>query len=428
MLTTIPTSLSTREIAILIWAAISFVFALCSAEIRSSLMTLVKGVLHNKILSVILAMLIYIGCVSWGMHASGLLGVLQLKSVFIWALFVGFVSVVKAVGAVDNRYFVNALKNVFKVAVLAEFVINFYTFNLVLEVIMVPVLFFIGVLSASGKPSNESNILKKISNTVLGALGVVIFIYFSVKVFRNPTEFFNINTAREILLPIVLTITFLPFIFTLSLVAKYEQVFNNFNLTVGSDKAYRRFLKKKVFLRFGFNLKELAAWSSELISGAMGGKQDFCDVLSQSRTEKFRRPEECSYMEDVGLKTGVWKRVQKNEFEACSIPKNIDLPEYSFNLISYCVKGTKSKAKEMDLKLFLYSKLDNDLVRQEFVKAANLLMYKAFHHDLPGMMVRAIRGKKDCKAEVEEGDLQVQQIDWTSGAGCDLHFIIKLHN
>jgi hypothetical protein len=104
---------------------------------------------------------------------------------------------------------------------IVAFVVNFYTFPLWLELILVPfvtIIFTIGEFSKTIEPK-----VYKVLNGAsiyIGSILLLVDFYLTVANFK---VFASVETLREFILPIVLSVMLLPFIYSLSWYAHYEQ-------------------------------------------------------------------------------------------------------------------------------------------------------------------------------------------------------------
>ena len=84
----------------------------------------------------------------------------------------------------------------------------------------------------------------------------------------------------EFLLPTVLTILFLPFLYCLAAWVSYENVFVRLGFLV-KDPELRQFAKRRLLASFGFNFRRLNRWSARLIRDRLRSKED---VLASIRS------------------------------------------------------------------------------------------------------------------------------------------------
>lgn len=179
-----------------------------------------------------------------------------LKDSLLWLFTVGFVLIFKSVEAKDITYFKNILRESLKWTVLFEFIINFYSFSLITEFIMLPVLVFITTTQAFSELDKKNIQVTKLLTNILSLIGIV-FLGFSIyKTIIGFETFFSFTTLRIFIFPIVLTTLFLPFIYFLSLFSVYESYFIRLDfMTVKKDEV--KTVKKLIKRIANINLNKL---------------------------------------------------------------------------------------------------------------------------------------------------------------------------
>ncbi|MCG6191486.1 hypothetical protein [Maribellus maritimus] len=179
-----------------------------------------------------------------------------LKDSLLWLFTVGFVLMFKSVEAKNFTYFKNILRESLKWTVLFEFIINFYSFSLITEFIMLPVLVFIATTQAFSELDKTNIQVTKLLTNILSIIGFV-FLGFSIyKTIIGFETFFSFTTLRIFIFPIVLTTLFLPFIYFLSLFSIYESYFVRLDfMTVKKEEV--KTVKKLIRRRANFNINKL---------------------------------------------------------------------------------------------------------------------------------------------------------------------------
>jgi hypothetical protein len=92
---------------------------------------------------------------------------------------------------------------------------------------------------------------------IIGTFFIGYALYMTVSDFNN---FFRLNNFESFILPVLLTLMFLPFIYFWALYANYETLFIRLQFFV-RDKSLLRYVKKKTILAFRLNLWSLNNWS-----------------------------------------------------------------------------------------------------------------------------------------------------------------------
>lgn len=65
------------------------------------------------------------------------------------------------------------------------------------------------------------------------------------------------DTVKSFLLPITLTVSYLPFVYLFALYLLYEKIYIRFKMKVYIDNELKRYIIQRLFLKFGFKIKTL---------------------------------------------------------------------------------------------------------------------------------------------------------------------------
>jgi hypothetical protein len=145
-----------REKALIIWGLIVLVLLLVKKDIRPTFLLLLKTLFVSKIATALLIMLAYVSLVVFAAYNVHVWDISLLKDTIMWVLgtaVIMFVNYDKAIK--ESHFFKKVLLDNVKLVVLLEFIINFYVYNLVVELLLVPVLFIVGALLAYSVPKRN---------------------------------------------------------------------------------------------------------------------------------------------------------------------------------------------------------------------------------------------------------------------------------
>ena len=230
-----------REIAIGIWLLGFVAFSASFRSIRQSLHDIWKAIVCRQILTLILLVLAYVAAAVLLLHEIGLWSTSQLKNTIFWTLSVAFVSMFRVPQiAEDESYFRNAIKDCFKIIAVLEFVIAFYTFSLFAELVIVPVVTFLVMLQAFSEAGQRDKRVSQMLSNILAAFGCALLLYAGYMLAVEPHAFFQADTFSDFVLPMALTILFLPFLFAFSLYVQYESLFTRIHFLYKTDSERRR--------------------------------------------------------------------------------------------------------------------------------------------------------------------------------------------
>lgn len=253
-----------REVATAIWLIPLSVFLLTHAPVRASLSKLLRTFGHPKIATCIGLMLIYTAVAVMFLQSIHIWHAGLIKDTIVWFCFTGFVMMLRFMTEpVEGNVFRAILRDTVTAVLLLEFLLNAYNFPLLGELFFVPVITIVAALNAFTEGREEYRSVLKFTNTILGAIGVVLLYLAVANALAHYRELGSPAKLQEFALPPLLSILFSPFIFGAVLYATYEQVF--WRLGFGRDKSADviRYAKLRVIRRFGLRLGALRSFLKE---------------------------------------------------------------------------------------------------------------------------------------------------------------------
>ena len=254
---------SNREISLAIWLFIILLLLLSKKEVRTSIFNVIKVFFGKKIISIYLLMTLYVFFLIFILNVLGFWNFSLLKETMYWYFGVAFISLVRANKVnQDEEYFKKMFSDNMKLIVLLEFITALYSFSLIVELILVPIMLFIAMLSAFTEVKKDYSQVKKVVNWILSLFGIIIIIFSVYKISTEFKSFASINNLTTFLLPPILTFLFVPFIYFFALLMSYEIFFVRLNFFI-KDKSTRRYTKWKIFTSFHFRLRQLNKFSKE---------------------------------------------------------------------------------------------------------------------------------------------------------------------
>jgi hypothetical protein len=187
--------------------------------------------------------------------------------------------------ATDTDFIKNSIIDNFKILVVLEFIINLYVFNLWIELLLVPFSALIGGMIAIAESDDKYTTVKKFLNTILSIMGFIFIGHAIHQITNDFDSFLSKNNLVDLILPICLTVMFLPFIYFIALFANYEQLFIRMPFFI-KDKDVLSYSKRKIVYEFKFNLRELNNWSKHFNYCQINKKKDIDDSIKNYKSSK----------------------------------------------------------------------------------------------------------------------------------------------
>lgn len=229
--------LSTREWATLIWGCIFMLYVLCHREIRKSLWNVIVIFFDKKLRILWEIILLYILTITIVFCYLPIWENIYIKDIIIWFLFSGLIYCMNAVSSeADETYIKKILKDNLKFTMILEFFMSTFTFNIWIELAIIPVITIITVMNVIAERKEEYKSVHKLLDSVLAIAGFWIF-YETIKIGINEYKQLNIiNTLVSFMIPIAYLILIIPLEYALELYSKYELLFLRMTFKEEKDK------------------------------------------------------------------------------------------------------------------------------------------------------------------------------------------------
>lgn len=227
---------SSREIAGIIWLCVLLLFVLPNASVRQAFGSFLKACCQRQIVVITLLVLIYITLEILLLRSLELWSTTNIKDTLIWILCSGFALIVQFVPGYENgkASFYTVVKNLIGIPILLEFFMNYYTFNIWIELILLPMASFLGAALALSKTRPELETAGKVSSRIIGSLGLLLFLYTIYKAARDG-DLLSAKNGLQFFLPVTLTLLYLPFLYLIVLYTLYERYWMTFKFTFKSS-------------------------------------------------------------------------------------------------------------------------------------------------------------------------------------------------
>lgn len=263
---TIKELFDNRELAIIIWAIIFFVWALSKKRIRYSFVDVLKAFSVKVIIVSTFMMLLYICGMIYVFYKIKFWEITNLFDTILWVLGVTLIMYVNLNKTRDEGFFIKILEDNLRLFIVLEFVINLYIFDLWIELILIPFLILIGLKLDSSIYSKYKKFesLLNIMNKIIVIFGLCFLIFTLNNIVTDSQESMSIDNLRDYLLPLVFSLVFLPYIFLMALYLVYELIFLHIN-HLAKNPSQAKYVKRRTICAFHFNLGALNNWVKRIV-------------------------------------------------------------------------------------------------------------------------------------------------------------------
>lgn len=254
---TIISEINNREKSIIIWSSMFFLWAITRKEIRSAFIGVLKAFFTPKLFIPFLVYSAYITSIIFLFSKIGFWKSFLLKDTLVWFFGFAFINYVNINKVNEEKgYIKNNLIDNFKLFIIIQFIVNMYVFNLPVELIITPtVTILVGIqIVASYKEKNRD--VQKILNGILSIIGITFIIFSFSKALADSVNFFTSVTFQKLILPPILYIPLIPFIYLFALAILYETTFIRLKIKQYYKPNLRQ-IKFKVIKTCNLNLNRL---------------------------------------------------------------------------------------------------------------------------------------------------------------------------
>ena len=252
---------SNREIAIGIWLLVFIGWGLCNESVRKSFVDLLKAFCVKPIIIVFTLMAVYVFMLVTALNAIGLWDFNQLKNTIMWSASVAAVMLFRINSiSEDEHYFKNAVLDNLKIVAILEFIININSLNLLLELILIPLIATLSGMLTIAESDEKYTAVKKIITTALSIIGIGLLLYSLFTIFQDFDNFVTRQNLLDFILPPLMSLAYLPFVYFIALFMTYEVLFIRLRFFV-KDKEKLKYVRRVTFRNFNINLSKLRRWA-----------------------------------------------------------------------------------------------------------------------------------------------------------------------
>ena len=394
--------------------------------------------MHNKLLMLFGSLGIYITGLCQSFHWFGLWAPDQIYSTLLWFLFSGIALSGRTIlTEEDDQFFRKLIYDSCKMIVVFEFLIAEYSFSLPVELFLVPFMAFLGCLIVVAGSKEEYARAKKVLELIVLA-AVAVFLWNSVtSIWEHPAAFFTTKTGRDSLLPILLTLGSIPFLYLLHCYSHLERAGIQIGLKAFQSDELKRYAKRRFYLNFIFRPRLLrrATRQFHILPAETNGDVDQIVADIRAYERHSRSPPEVNedlgwspylardFLKAEGLQTEDYHPAYRDrEWRANS--KDVDLDDQIFpNRVAFYIEGRRDLVTMLRLKASFRDDSDPSLAKIRFNDIAQTLLKKSNSGNLQYAQ-KAIRSDEDFALIADKTRVIRKTDSYPNEQGFELHFIL----
>lgn len=284
-----------REIATIIWVTLFIIRFSFEKQIRTSILNIIKSALKIKILLYFFSYLCYISLIIYSFYYFELWDITYLKENIIWFIFSGLpIGLIVATNKLERGFWKRLILKNLKLLVFVEFIISSFTFSLIVELLIIPIITLIVLINTVLKFNEENKDLEKFTNIILTFFGFFILSY---SLYKSITEIHLIGNAshlKSFLFPVVYSIMSIPYMYIYKLIVVYELLFMKLRFGKKRSRKLNLLIKLRLLLFCNIQIKKLQIAANMNNYNLMSiSSKDEIDVMIRSYKNALSR--ETSY-------------------------------------------------------------------------------------------------------------------------------------
>jgi len=230
--------------------------------VRQSMTTLIRSAFHPVLLRFFVFAAAYATTGVWLLYRFGYWTPELLKTTILWFLGGSGIAAVMSTDK-DGGYasFWKIIGRTIAFTALLEFVVNAYTFPLVVELLTLPIIFLVfGALTVSKTlpefADRKYDATRKLLTWIMVAYGFSLIGYSLWSALTHLDKEVGVRFTKDFFLPLILALWFIPFIYAARLYAVVEQALIGPRLQLAGNAQLYAEARRSIVLSIGVNLKK----------------------------------------------------------------------------------------------------------------------------------------------------------------------------
>ena len=281
--------LSTREWATIIWILIILICILRNKKTRKSFLDVIKILFGKGLIKVWLITALYVFIISFIFSKTAIWDPIYIKDIVIWYLTAGIIFCFNAVSREsDERFILNVLKDNLKFTIIIEFIYSTFTFGLLVELLIIPIITILTIIDAITEHKKEYHTVHEFIQYIFVIIGIWLF-YETFKIgLREYKELNILNTFVSFMIPIIYLILITPLEYAIELYSKYETLFFRISFKNSNDKKVIRKRKLLIIKECGLSIRNVLLFQKEYCSKMYTKMSDdnFALLINEFTNEK----------------------------------------------------------------------------------------------------------------------------------------------
>lgn len=279
-LSTVVDSLNNRELSFIFWTIIFAIWAGWKRDVRQGFIQFLIALCCAPILAYLALAIIWTSASVALLASINLWEPGNLKTTALWFIAISFGSLLYHRKLEEKGHFKKLVRDVINITAIFTFAVGVYSFSFAVEFFLVPIMVIAAVLMGFSESQPKYAPVYKLLQNFFILLGL-IFIFFAVySVSKDVNSLANWQNVREFIVPIVLTILFIPFIFIFAVHNVYSFCRVRLGLAI-SRRAMRDYAMNRARRVFKIDIESLKDWVTYLQLNKPKSREDIDRAIAE---------------------------------------------------------------------------------------------------------------------------------------------------
>lgn len=422
-------SFSNREWASAFWLGVLIAVIASYKPARAPLKDLLKTFFQPVIVVPLILAGFYTAGEIYLLDRIGWWSLTNLKSSILWLVTFAFVAMFE-LASIKNRKsgMGKVTREILTITSLFLFVTELHSFSLAIELLTLPVVTLLALMAEFAKHKPEHSAAAKALGCIVAIIGFSYFGFSFAETIEKWDETATWATALDFLLPILLSVGFLPFLWVWQIYVVYSDTFVTLSI-YGIEEELVPYGRWLALTRIGNDFDLLERWRKSIQSTRPKTKAELKHSLMALKVLREREtappvvaPDDgwspylaMQFMADMGYDTGYYHHGFDEEWYASTPPREIgDSPIFKNN-IAYYVEGSEHAATALKLKLNVNDPAKAKEAEDMFVVGSLHLLEQAISFDAAERLKVKVAGLSDFVDVIPYGSVSLSRSDFIGG-------------
>lgn len=416
--------LNDREWASLIWIGLLVLYILFQPKLRSSMWDVVQAFFQWKIQIAIAA------AVGWTAASVWLLAWLRiwqcdnLSATIIWCLTTMIVTLADTATSKEGAGRLRKVaRETIAITAFVVFISELYTLPLWAELVLLPVMAVVAMMAVIAEHKAEHARLAGPLNAFLAIVGLGLIAFSGYQIVTHFGDFLSLGTARDFMVPTLLSLMYLPFLYLILAISAYENAAVRLTFRL-NDKQLRREVYVRGFFAFGVNVDLINRYFRALTATDATDRKRIREAISEVRRIRRRekRPppvdwsigwspyEAKNFLAKVGLNTEDYHRTVV-DWSAESEPLKVN-DSFLADRLTYRISGIEEAATKLSLELNANLPGEPENSETIFLSAAKSLIMRTLGDEPAERFAVQYEGSDEGVLEAGKFKIEWQRDEW----------------